>query len=220
MVLKDVINNSYASMWVGFTNFLPKIILAIVLLFVGFILAWIGDAIARKIIRVLKVDAILQKIGLMGMFEKAGLKISFSRLLGGVVYWFVLAVFLAAAVNVLGLTQIADFLNKLVAYLPNVVAAVAILVIGLLIGHFLSNIVHKTTEAAGITSSKRLASLTKWSIFVFALIAALVQLKVAPDLLRILFAGFVAMLAVAGGLAFGLGGKDAAKEIVDKLSKK
>jgi small-conductance mechanosensitive channel len=81
----------------------------------------------------------------------------------------------------------------------------------------LFNVVKHASESARLRSANFLASLTKWSIFVFAFIAALVQLKVAPDLLKIIFTGFVVMISLAGGLAFGLGGKEAAKDVIDKI---
>lgn len=216
----DIVVESFNNLWVKFIDFLPTLILAIVLLFIGFLLAWLFDAIARKILRVLHIETIFEKVGLKGLFEKAGLKFSFTRIFGTVVYWFVLIVFLAAIAEILKLTQIQDFMSKLVAYLPNVVAAVVILVIGLLVANLLSSVVRDTTKAANLKRAEFLASLTKWSIFIFALIAALVQLKIAPELLKIFFTGLIAMLAIAGGLAFGLGGKDAARELIDRLKGK
>lgn len=215
----QIVVNSFSDFWEKFTGFIPTILLAIALLFAGFIAAWIFETIARKIMRLLKLEIVVDKIGLKGLFEKAGLKISFTRVLSGIVYWFVLIVFLASVVNVLGLTQLSDFLDKLVAYLPNVIAAVAILIIGILVANLLHNVVKHASESAKISSASFLASLTKWSIFVFAFIAALVQLKIAPDLLKILFTGFIVTISLAGGLAFGLGGKDAAREIVDKIKR-
>lgn len=216
----QIVLDSFADFWSKFTSFIPTILLALALLFAGFIFAWIFEMIARKIMRFVMLEKIVEKVGLKTMFEKAGLKVSFTRLLSSIVYWFVLIVFLASVVSVLGLTQLSSFLDDLVAYLPNVIAAVAILVIGILVANLLYSVVKNASESANLSSANFLASLTKWSLFVFALIAALVQLKLAPELLTILFSGFVVMLSIAGGLAFGLGGKDAAKEIIDKLTRK
>jgi len=215
----QIVVDSFSDFWAKFTGFIPTLLLAIALLFAGFIVAWIFEIIARKLMRFLMLEKIVDRVGLKVLFEKAGLKISFTRLLSGVVYWFILIVFLAAVVNVLGLTQLSDFLDKLVAYLPNVLGAVAILIIGILVANLLFNVVKNACESARISAAGFLASLTKWSIFVFAFIAALVQLKLAPDLLKILFTGLVVMLAIAGGLAFGLGGKDAAKDVIDKFKR-
>jgi small-conductance mechanosensitive channel len=213
----QIVLNSFSDFWEKFTGFIPTLLLALVLLFAGFIFAWIFEVISRKVMRIVMLDRIVEKIGLKTLFDKAGLKISFTRLLSGVVYWFVLIVFLASVVDVLGLTQLSSFLDQLVAYLPNVLAAVAILVIGILVANLLFNVVKHASESARLRSANFLASLTKWSIFVFAFIAALVQLKVAPDLLKIIFTGFVVMISLAGGLAFGLGGKEAAKDVIDKI---
>lgn len=213
----QIVLNSFSDFWEKFTGFIPTLLLALALLFAGFIFAWIFEVISRKVMRIVMLDKIVEKIGLKRLFEKAGLKTGFTRLLSGAVYWFVLIVFLASVVNVLGLTQLSIFLDKLVAYLPNVIAAVAILVIGILVANLLYNVVKNASESARLKSAGFLASLTKWSIFVFAFIAALVQLKVAPDLLKILFTGIVVMISLAGGLAFGLGGKDAAKDVIDKI---
>ncbi len=215
----QIVLDSFSDFWAKFTGFIPTLLLAIVLLFAGFIIAWILEVMSRKILRAIKLEEIVAKVGIKRMFEKAGLKMTFTRLLSGVVYWFVLIVFLAAVVNVLGLTQLSSFLDGLVAYLPNVIAAVAILIIGILVGNLLYNVVKNASESARIQAAGLLATLTKWAIFIFAFIAALVQLKVAPDLLKILFTGFIVMLSLAGGLAFGLGGKDVAKETIDKLKR-
>lgn len=215
----QIVLDSFSDFWAKFTGFIPTLLLAIALLFAGFIIAWILEVMSRRILRAIKLEEIVAKVGIKRMFEKAGLKMTFTRLLSGVVYWFVLIVFLAAVVNVLGLTQLSSFLDGLVAYLPNVIAAVAILIIGILVGNLLYNVVKNASESARIQAAGLLATLTKWAIFIFAFIAALVQLKVAPDLLKILFTGFIVMLSLAGGLAFGLGGKDAAKETIDKLKR-
>ena len=215
----QVVLQSFTDFWLQFTGSISTILIVLILLFAGFIFAWIFEAIAKRILRAIKLEEVVASIGIKMLFEKAGLKTSFTRLLSGVVYWFVLIVFLSAMVNIAGLTQLSDFLNRLVAYLPNVIAAIAILVIGILVANLLHNIVRNASESANISASKFLASLTKWSIFVFALIAALVQLKIAPDLLKILFTGVVVMIALAGGLAFGLGGKDTAREILEKITR-
>lgn len=217
MGVTEILQQSFADFWAKFTSFLPTILLALILLFAGFLLAWLFEVITRKMMKVIYFEKITEKMGLKSLFEKAGLRISITRLLSGVVYWFVLIVFLAAVVKALNLNQIYDFLNKLIAYLPNLIAAVVILIIGILVANLLSNIVKNSSEAAKLKSAKCLAGTVKWVILVFAVIAALVQLKIAPDLLKILFTGFVVMLALAGGLAFGLGGKEAAKDVIEKF---
>jgi small-conductance mechanosensitive channel len=97
----QIVLNSFSDFWEKFTGFIPTLLLALVLLFAGFIFAWIFEVISRKVMRIVMLDRIVEKIGLKTLFDKAGLKISFTRLLSGVVYWFVLIVFLASVVDVL-----------------------------------------------------------------------------------------------------------------------
>ncbi len=213
----EIVTNSFEKIWADLVTLIPNLLLAIILLFAGFIFAWIFSIIAKKILRVIRFEEIAAKIGLHQLLHKAGLKTTMTLLFSNIVYWFILIVFIASAVNVLGLTQLSVFFDSLIGYLPSVIAAVAIIIIGILVANLLYGVVKNATQSANIASSKLLASLTKWAIFIFSFIAALVQLKVAPDLLKILFTGCVVMFSLAGGLAFGLGGKDAAKEIIDKL---
>lgn len=215
--VSQLVLDSTSNFWTRFIDYLPTLLLGLVLLFAGFILAWLFEMVSRRTMKFLMLDKVVEKVGLKNLFDKAGLKISLTRLLSGVIYWFVLLIFLGSVVNVLGLSQLSEFLDSLVAYLPNVIGAVAILIIGILVANLLFSVVKNACESANIASSKFLASLTKWSIFIFAIIAALVQLKIATDLLTVLFTGIVIMISLAGGLAFGLGGKDAAKEIIDKI---
>lgn len=215
----DILVESFADFWSQFTSFIPTILLAIVLLFAGFLLAWFFEGLTKKILRTIGVEKAYEKVGLKSMFEKGGMKMSLSRLVGSVVYWFILIVFLSSVARILNLGQISDFLNSLVGYLPNVIAAIAIMIIGILVGNVLSNVVRDSSNAARIESANFLSNLTKWAIFIFALLAALSQLQIAGDLIRILFAGIVVMLALAGGLAFGLGGKDTARDILEKIKK-
>lgn len=211
----QVVFDSFTNFWSSIASSIPTILVSLLLIFAGFIFAWIFESVSRKVLRAVKLEEAVARIGIKQVFEKAGIRITFTRLLSGAVYWFVLIVFLAAVVDIAGLNQLSDFVDNLIGYLPNVIAAVAILIIGILVANVLHNVVKNAGSSANLHSTNFLASLTKWAIFVFAFIAALVQLKIAPDLLKILFTGFVIMLSLAGGLAFGLGGRDMAKDILE-----
>lgn len=212
----DVVYNSFNDYWESFGNFIPDLIVAVILIMLGFVLAWALESLVYKLLKGIKVDSAFEKVGLKSLFEKGGLGFGVSRFLSKVVYWFIIIVFLSSAAEILGLGQIQEFLARLVGYIPNVIGAVAILIIGILVARALSDLVKKATVAPDVRSSHFLVNLTKWSIIVFSIIAALVQLGVATRLLEILFAGMVIMVAIAGGLAFGLGGKDSAKGMLDR----
>jgi len=136
------------------------------------------------------------------------------------VRWFFIIVFLVAAIDVLGLEQVNAFLREVVLlYLPNVIVAALILVVAAFIADVMKRIVVSSAKAAEVPSPGLLGGITKWAIWVFAILAALYQLGIAGVFAQTLFTGFVAMLAIAGGLAFGLGGRDAAARYIEKLKR-
>jgi hypothetical protein len=135
-----------------------------------------------------------------------------------VVKWFLIIAFLLAAVDILGLGQVSMFLQRVLVYVPDVVIAVVILVLGVLAARLLQRTAEATTvHSVGVSASRAIGSLTRWSVLILAIWAALIQLNIAVVFLQTLLTGLVAMLAIAGGLAFGLGGKDAAKDFIDKV---
>ena len=122
-----------------------------------------------------------------------------------------------AATNILGLDQVTEFLRTVVFYLPNVIVAAVVLLIGILVAKFLENFVRASVKAAGLVSANFLAEAAKWSVFIFSLLIALSQLRVAEDIIRIVIIGVVSAGALAAGLAFGLGGVKHADELIGGL---
>lgn len=215
-----VIKASFQGLWLKFVGIIPEIVAAIVVFIVGL---FIADGLGRLVTKVLDklyLDQLLEKAGVKKMLEKVGFRMNISKLLGLLAMWFLIAVFLIASAEILGLGQISQFLNKVVAYIPHVIIAVVILVTGIIVSNFVKTAVAQSAQAAGISAANLLASLSKWAILIFSLMAALVQLRVASTMIQTLFTGLVVMLALAGGLAFGLGGKDKARELLDKISRK
>ncbi len=200
-------------------NFLPNLLGALVVLILGLLLAsWLGKLVA-KLVELTKIDQLLEKLG-VNKFAKSIGKIKVSAILGWLVKWFLIIVVLIAVADILGLTQIIDFLYEVARYLPNIVIAILILLIGIVAGNFVYEIVNRSVKAAKMHSPKLLANLAKWGIIIFALVPAIKQLGVDTSMIEILFAGFVAMMALAGGIAFGLGGKESASQWLDHIKKK
>jgi small-conductance mechanosensitive channel len=215
----DSIQASLQVTWDTFLRFFPSLIAALVVIVIG---AFVSATLGRVVVKVfdkLCVDTLIKKTGVFLLFEKSGIKFSVSKFVGGLVKWFMLIVFFIAAADILSLVQITDFLNKVLMYIPNVVVAVVIMLVGAIVAHFLGNIVRTAVDATKIGPARFLSGLTYYSIVIFASMAALIQLGIAADLVETLFTGFVAMLALAGGLAFGLGGKDLGKEVLEKIKK-
>lgn len=212
---------SLQNLWIQLLGFLPQILGAIIVLIVGVIVAGMLGKLAARVIAMAKVDSLVQSTGVTDEFRKIGISFSLSKLLGWIVKWFLIIATLIAVVDILNIGQVTLFLQDVALYIPNVIAAIVILTIGIVAGNFVRQVVHKAAEASKIpaTAAGPLSAVAKWSIIIFALLAALVQLHVAAALIQTLFTGFIAMLAIAGGLAFGLGGQDKARAWLDRLDR-
>lgn len=212
----DVIVASLQQSWAAVANFVPLLVGAIVVFVVGWIVAVALGKVVEQVVRALRVDALLQKLEFERTLERGGVRLNSGAFVGGLVKWFLIIVFLLAAVNIIGLTQVSDFLTQVLFYLPNVVVAALILVIALKVAEVVERLARGSVEAVGMRGAV-VGVMARWAIWIFAVIAALLQLGVATVLLQTLVTGLVAMLALAFGLAFGLGGKDAASAFVEKL---
>lgn len=194
--------------------FLPRLITFAVILIVGYIIARVVRTLLTKGLRALHFDDIANRAGVTRALEMAGTRLDAAAVLAAVVFWWIFLVFIELAVNSLGLTQISDFINAVLGYLPNVFVAILILIIGSLLANVVAGVVRGAAGEAGLTTAELLASVARWAILVFAFLAALTQLNVAQNMVFILFAAFVGMIALAGGLALGLGGVDSARSLL------
>lgn len=213
----DVVVGSLQNVWVGFIGFVPSLIGSLIVLIVGLIVAAGLGTLIEKIFDSIRLDSFLARLGLMPYFERAGLRLRAAHFLGRLVYWFIVVAFLLAASDILGLFALSDFLRQVLGYLPNVVAAVLIMLAAVVVGNFLKRLVSASVLSARLHAAHFLGTLTWWAIVVFGFLAALVQLNIASSIINSLITGFIAMLALAGGLAFGLGGRDYAADLIRKL---
>lgn len=214
----DAITASLHNVWSQFLNGLPAFLAAVIVLIIGILIASFLGRLVKKVLDIGKIDDLVNRTGIN---KELGTSISITAVIAWVVKWFFIIATLLAVVNILNIEQVTDFLNQVLVYIPNVVVAIIILALGLIAANFVQNIVEGTASASGLsqTATHTLSALSKWAIVIFALMAALVQLGIASDLIRILFTGFVAMMALAGGLAFGLGGRDKASRWLDKIDR-
>ena len=200
--------------------FLPNLLAAIIVLILGWLVASLVAQLIEKVLSVIQIDQLANKLGLDRLSAQVGRKMSLVSLGGWLVKWFVIIASFIAGADILNLDQVSNFLyEQVVPYFGNVSVAMAILLIGVVAANFLSEVVKGTVKAARLHAAGALATITKWSVVVFALLAALTQLRIAPTFLQTLFVGVIAMLAIAGGLAFGLGGRDHARKVLDDLEK-
>ncbi len=213
----DVVVGSLQNLWWGVVNYLPNLIGAFVVLVIGLIVAAGLGALVEKILEGIRLDTLLEKIGLKPIFERAGLKLRAAYFFGKLVYWFVVIAFLLAVSDSLQLYALSEFLTSILNYLPSVIAAVLIMLAALVLAHFLRRVVTASVMSAKLHSGPFLGTATWWAIVVFGFLTALTQLNIASTIIQTLVTGFIAMLALAGGLAFGLGGKDYANHLLNKL---
>lgn len=210
---------SFRSLWHELLSYLPEIVLAIVVLIVGWIIAGSLKAIVERVFKTLKVNEALDAAGVDKLTQRAGYSLKAGQFVGTLVKWFVIIVFFIAALEILNLDQVNVFFREVVlGYLPKVIVAVLILLIATVVANVAAASVTAGARAAGFGASDMLGSVTRYAIIVFAVLAALSQLEIAPELVQTLFMGIVFAAALAFGLAFGLGGRDAAGKYIAKVS--
>lgn len=219
MTWRDAITNSLQDLWRGIIGSLPEILGALLILVIGWIIAIGIGRVVTRLLKLSRLDKFFDKFGVHKVLERMGSKMHVSDFIGALTRWFFIIVAVVAAADVLDLAGVTEFLTRVLFYLPNVIVAVVILLASVVLGNFAQIFVRGTVKAAGLMSANALGLISKWVIIVFAILAALVQLGIATVLVQTVFIGFVAMVALAGGLAFGIGGQGAAKSIVDDLKK-
>jgi hypothetical protein len=213
------VTGSMQNLWVDAVNFIPNVFGALIVFIIGIMIAASLGILVTRLMEKLKIDKAADEIGLTHLLEQGEIKASIPHIIGEIVKWFLFIVSIMAATDILGLPQITAFLNSILLYVPNVIVAAIILALTIIIANFVEHVVTKGGKATKISHDKIIAKISKWSIVMFGVMAALVQLGVATSLITILFTGIVSMLSIAGGLAFGLGGRDKAAQIINKYVK-
>jgi Mechanosensitive ion channel, conserved TM helix len=192
-------------------TFIPRLIGFLVILIVGLIIAALLAKAVTFVLRKVGFDRMSDRIGLTRFEQRMGVHMDTAGILGKVVYWFIVLIFLVPAADALGVPAVSNILNQLVAYIPNVFVAILVLFLGALAGTVVGDLVRGAVASANIGNPNLFAGIARWAIIAFAALVALEQLKITPDLINELFGAVVLALAIAFGLAFGLGGQDAAR---------
>jgi len=214
------LQQSFYDLWSAVIAYVPNIVVAVLIFIIGWVIGAIIGRIVAQVVHALRVDNALRGAGVEEVLSKAGFNLNAGRFVGELVKWFIIVVFLVASLDVLGLTQVNIFLQEVVLlYLPQVIVAVLILLLAAVIAEMAKNIVVASARAAGAHSINLMGSVTKWAIWVFAVLAALSQLGVASSFVQTLFTGVVIALSLGFGLAFGLGGKEAAADYIKKMKR-
>jgi len=210
------VNSILARFWVSFVNSLPNFLGGLIILIIGLIIANLLKKLLLSIFSFFRFDKLFKDSQVM---EKGEVKL-WEEVLAEVLRWTVIVLFLIPTLEVWGLSRATAVLNQLLFYLPNVIVAVVIGFVGLVSSNLVADLVKRTVKTIGSGTANTLAVFTKTTIVFFTALVVLNQLGVAQDLIRILFTGIIGMLALAGGLAFGLGGKEMASDILREVKNK
>ncbi len=212
----STLTTSFNDAFYAVVNFIPKFLAGAIIFLIGIIVASILKQVVLSLFRALKLEAFLKKYGVPEMKEE----FTWANILSEIVRWFVIIVFLIPTADVWGLPRIITVLNEFLNYLPNVFVAAVIAMVGFVFARLSHDVILASAKGVDNQTASAIASVARWAIDVFVILAVLSQLGVATDLIKILFTGLVAMLAIAGGIAFGLGGQNTAKDVVEGLRKK
>jgi len=199
---------------VTFINFIPSLIGGFIILIIGMVLAAIAYRIVFGLLKMIQLEKFLARYGITNI---EGKDVEWSEILAEIARWSIIIVFLVPTLQAWKLGAVNTVLNRVILYIPNVIVAVVLATVGLAISKLAYRIAYSSSRTIGKDLAHTVGLIAQWSITVFVGFLVLHQLGVAQELLRILFAGLVAMIALAGGLAFGFGGQDTAKDILEKV---
>src|SRR3989344_9512174 len=213
---RNTLVNSLNANIQAIVSFVPRFLAGLLILLIGIVIASIVKQLILSASKSLKIDSYLKRYGVPELRENY----TWSNILAEIARWFVIIIFLIPTSDVWGLPRIGTILNELLLYLPNVFVAVIIALVGFVLARLAHDVILASVKGITKESSEGIATATQWVINIFVILAVLNQLGVASDLIRILVTGIVAMIALAGGIAFGLGGQENAKDILDGIKKR
>ena len=218
--MSEVLAVTFQNIGVQVLSFLPQLLIAIIIFIAGWIIGSVIGGVVAQILRAIKIDRALEAVGTDDLLARAGFKLDVGGFVGALVKWFFVVVFLVAALDIFGLTTVNQFLSQVVLeYLPRVIAAVFVLILAAVLADIVHRVVAGAVKAAHMPSAHFIAGVSRWAIWLFGSLIALYQLGIGQPFVQMLFSGIIAALALAIGLAFGLGGKEAAARYLERLRK-
>src|SRR5580765_2306851 len=199
---------------------IPRIIGFAVVLIVGWIVSSLLARGVEALLHAVKFNDLARRSGFADFVQKMGVRDDSSGVIASIAKWFVRLITLVVAFATLGLPAVSSVLNQLLLWLPNLIVALVVLVIGGLAANALSRLVRGATAEAGFSNPEMLAAVAKVAVWAFSIVVAVNQVGIATELINTLLIGVVGALALASGLAFGLGGRDRAAEILDRWGRR
>ena len=216
----DIFVASLTSFWTQLAAFVPKLLAALALLFIGWVVAKLVRTAIIKLLKIVHFDTLAEKSGIEAFLRHGDLEVSLSTLLASLVYWLVILVVIVTVSNSLGLQMVADLFNKVVLYLPNIIVSILVLVLGSLLARFINRVVFAYLKNIGVEGALSISTLSEYAVLIFVFFVALEQLQIGTQLLTAAFQIGFGAVGLALALAFGLGGKDWAAGVIEKLTTK
>jgi small-conductance mechanosensitive channel len=216
MEVTTVVTGAWNAFATKITAFLPELIGAIVIFVVGWIIARLVKLATEKLLNLVRFNKATEKTGVNKFLKKGEIVKAPSEIVGMLVYWFIMILVFIASLDALGLPIVSDMLNSIFLYIPNVVAAIIVLVLGFLMGNLLAAVVRTAASNAGLKNAEGLGKLSLYAIVVFAVSIALIQLGIGEEIVVSAFGLAFGAAALALALAFGLGGRDVAGDYLKR----
>jgi hypothetical protein len=220
MEITAVVKGAWDAFATKITVFLPELIGALIIFVVGLLIAKLIKLGVVKLLRLIRFDVAAEKTGVKEFLNKGNIKKTSSEIMGLLIYWFIMILVLIASLDALGLPIVSDILNDIFLYIPNVVAAIIVLILGILFANLLAAIVRTAASNADLSISEGLGKLTLYAIVVFSVAIALTQLNIGEEIITYAFITAFGAISLALALAFGIGGKDVAAEYLRKWLEK
>jgi len=208
--LNVVVVDPVKAMSIKIWSYVPAIAGAIVILVVGWLIAKVIEALIARILKAVKLDAASEKAGIANVLAKGDIKQTLSELVGAIVYWLIILIVIATTLDALNLKIASALLTRVVGYVPNIIAAVFILILGAFVANFVGTIVRTAGNNAGIKNTKMLSQIAQTILMIFAVIIAIEQLQIATTLLILSVNIVLVSIGLGIAIAFGLGCKDIA----------
>lgn len=216
------VNESFLELWDSIAVIIPNLVVAVLILIIGWVVGVFVGRIISHLIKTLKVDDALKQAGVEDIVHRAGMTLNSGYFFGALIKWFIIIAFLVSTLNFLGLEGVNDFILKdLLFYIPQIIIATLVIFLAALIADVLNKLVVASSKAVSMESAELLGGVIKWSIWIFAIFVALDHLRIIPEaFIQIILQGFVIAFSLAFGLSFGLGGQKFASNYIEKLREK
>lgn len=216
----DIFLTSFTSFWTQLAGFVPQLMAALLLLFLGWLVAKLIRAGIVKLLRVLQFDKLSERSGIEAFLKQGQLDVSLGGLLAGLVYWLIILIVIVTVSNSLGLHMVAELFNRIVLYIPNIIVAILVLVLGAILSRFINRLIFAYLNNIGVQGALTISTIAEYAVLIFVFFVALEQLDIGRDLLTSAFIIGFGAVGLAFALAFGLGGRDWAAGVIARLTQK